>query len=67
MDPNKKIEAIKRIVANCQNEKVDGVRVDLFTASAINTVYDNLNEENRTRYLSLSVPAMASMAWKLIK
>jgi len=66
MEPAKKIEAIKRIVANHQNEKVDGVRVDAFTASAINSVYDNLNEENRARYLTLPIPSMANLAWKLI-
>ena len=41
------IDAIQRIVTDKQAEKVHGVLVDLFTASAITQVYDAVNDQNK--------------------
>ena len=66
-DPAVKIAALRAIVNGQGYAKIDGVTVDLFTASAIVKVYDALNEERRARYAKLSVPAMAHLAWKFVK
>lgn len=59
--PKERIDAVRQIVTESQYAKIDGVMVDLFSASAIVSVYDALNETNRGRYASLPVGAMASM------
>lgn len=43
------------------------IALDHFTASAIVTVYDALNEVNRERFGKLNLVKMASVAFKLIK
>ena len=62
-----KIEQIQKIVAEKQYGKVEGAMLDLFSASAIMTVYNNLGEEDRARFLSLPVAAMAELAFKLLE
>ena len=62
-----KIDALRRIVAECQAGKVDGTTVDLFSASAIVSVYDSLNPENQAKYIELPVAKMAQIAFKLTK
>ena len=65
--PAERIEAIRRIVSESQYAKVDGVMVDLFSASAIIRVYDALNEVNQAKYSAMSAPQMATIAFKLMK
>lgn len=62
-----RVAAIRRIVAEGQYAKVDGIMVDLFSASAILAVYDQLSQENRARYSALVARKMALVAFKLIK
>lgn len=62
-----RIAAVRAIVDACQYAKVDGVMVDLFSASAIVSVYDALSEANREKYASLSVGRMATVAFALAK
>lgn len=66
MTPEKKLEVLRSIVAHRQNAKVAGIRVDLFSASAIVQVYDVLNDTNKARFLALPVPKMADVAFKII-
>lgn len=68
------IQALRSIVEHKQfaqvRHRVRGdkpVKVDLFSASAILAVYDALSPESREKYLKLSVPKMASVAFKLLK
>lgn len=61
------IAAFRRIVKNWQAEKVDGVLVDAFSASAIVQVYDKLNETNRAKFLALPAHMMAIVAFKVLK
>ena len=65
--PNERIAAFRRIVDEGQYAKIDGVMVDLFSASAVIAVYDALNEANRARFASLSAPKMAKLAFKFVK
>jgi len=61
-----KIQKLKKIVADCQHAKVDGVDVDLFTASAVVQVHDALNEKNRTKFVGLDILQMVDLTWKLV-
>lgn len=65
--PEEKIRAIRDVVTNSQYAKVDGVMVDLFTASAITQVHDAISEENRLKYIAMPVAKMASIAFQLMK
>lgn len=62
-----KLDRLRRIVEEKQAARVDGLLVDLFTASAIVKVHDALNEENRAKFVSVPVRRMASIAFKLIE
>ena len=61
-----RIAAIRQIVAEKQYAKVDGVMVDLFSASAIVKVYDALSADNQAKYRAMNAPKMATVAFKLI-
>jgi hypothetical protein len=41
--------------------------LDAFTASAIVSVHDALNEQNRSKYLALPLPKLITVTWKLCK
>jgi len=45
----KALDDLKRIVKDKQHGKVSGVKVDLFTASAMIKVYDALNDKNKKK------------------
>lgn len=58
---------IKRVLSDRTARKIDGMLVDVFTASAIIAVYESLSEENQRKFASMSsVKAMSDMAWKLV-
>ena len=61
-----RIAAVRDIVAQSQYAKVDGIMLDLFSASAIVTVYDALNETNQAKYREFPVSKMASIAFKFV-
>lgn len=63
---NKKMQKIRRIVETKSYATVDGATLDLFTASHILTIYENLSPENQARYEALPVLQMASIAFKLL-
>ncbi len=69
-----KIRRLRTIVSKCQmtlvldvalpnSPKVD---VDLYSASAIMAVYDNLSEPNQAKYVQMPLAVMADIAFKLI-
>jgi hypothetical protein len=64
---DERIEAIRNIADSKQYAKVDGVMIDLFSASAIVKVYDALNDTNKEKFKNLPVAKMASVAMKLLK
>jgi hypothetical protein len=62
-----RIEAIRRIVETGSYAKVDGVMIDLFTASAIVKVYDALKQNQlKAKYRDMSVAVMADIAFKIM-
>jgi hypothetical protein len=65
--PEERVAALRRIVEEGQYAKVEGVTVDLFSASAIIQVYDALNAENRARYAAYHVGVMAHIAFGALK
>lgn len=68
VDPGQaRIDAVRRIVEEKQYAKVDGLMVDLFSASCIVQVHDHLNAENQAKFRSMPIYRMADVALKLIK
>lgn len=61
------LRALRGIVAHKQHGHVQGVTVDLFTASAILKVHDALNPANQQKLLRLAPLKMATVAFKLLK
>ncbi len=61
-----RIEALKRIVEQKQYAKIDGIMVDLFSASAIVQIYDALNETNQLKYRNCNVVKMSNTAFKIM-
>jgi len=64
---NPKEDALRQIVAQHQAGKVDGRKVDAYSASAIVQILDAINPEQKKHYLSLPVAAMAELAFKFSK
>lgn len=62
-----KMKILRRIVDRNQAEEIDGVLVDLFSASAIVQVFDALNPGNQRKYIKLPVGEMAEIAFKMGK
>ncbi len=62
-----RIAAFRRIVEQKQYAKIDGVMIDLFSASAVVKVYDALNETNRAMFAEFPAPKMVRVAFKFVK
>ena len=60
------IKACREIVASCSYQKIDGVTVDLFSASTIVQVFDALKPANQEKMAALPVSKMAALAFKLV-
>lgn len=63
--PEEKISAIRRVVEECQYAKIDGIMVDLFSASAIISVYNAIGDENKVKFASMPIQRMKTIAFKL--
>ena len=61
------IPKIKQIVAKKQAMKIDGVMVDMFTASAISQIYDKVNDANKKKMEKMKVTQLANAAMKLMR
>jgi hypothetical protein len=61
------IDKIKDIVSKKQHSKIDGVTVDLFTASAISQIYDKVNDANKKKMEKLPITKLAALAMKMMK
>ena len=62
-----RVAQLRKILAEHTAALVDGSLVDVTTASVILKVYDALNEENRAKYATMRVQAMAELAWEMVK
>ena len=61
-----RINAIRRIVEKGQYAKIDNCMIDLFSASYILQIYDNVSEKNQIKYREMQAPKMGEIAFKLI-
>ena len=61
------VDQMRDIVAKKSAKKINGVMVDMFTASAVVKVYDAINDTNKAKMDKMTVPAMANVAFKLMK
>jgi len=64
---SKALEACQKVVAEKQFTKVDGVLLDLFTASAIVQVHGALSPTNQAKFAVLPLTKMASVALSCLK
>tara|TARA_B100001559_G_C16426514_1_gene587675 strand:- start:94 stop:687 length:594 start_codon:yes stop_codon:yes gene_type:complete len=60
------IDIARRVVDNKGAEKVKGVMLDTFTASAIVQVYDKVNDSNKKKMESMDLPKLAAAVWKIL-
>ena len=61
------IDKIKDIVSKKSASKIDGVTVDMFTASAISQIYDKVNDANKKKMEKLPITKLAALAMKMMK
>ena len=61
------VEACRSIIKNGQYEKINGVMVDLFSASAIVKIYDALSDANKAKFETLPLGKMADISFKMLK
>jgi hypothetical protein len=64
---NPKEDAFREIVASSSMGKVDGQKIDLFSASAVVQVLDALGAQNKEKFLDMPPAAMVQLAFKLMK
>lgn len=61
------VYAARQVVETGTAHVVDGVLLDLFTASAVVQVADALSPANAQRLAGMSVPAAVAVVWKVIE
>ena len=66
-EESKTIAKVKEIADKKSAQKIDGVMVDMFTASAIAQVYDKVNDANKAKMDKLKIGQLASLAMKMMK
>jgi hypothetical protein len=57
---------LRKIVADRQANRVEGLFVDGFTASAVVQVFDACNEHNKALLLSFPLRKMVAVVWKVV-
>lgn len=62
-----RIERLRHIVEHKSAARIEGLLMDLFTASMLVQVYDALSETNRTKFLALPLRKMVSVGWSCVK
>tara|TARA_R110000851_G_scaffold49916_1_gene119783 strand:+ start:49 stop:261 length:213 start_codon:yes stop_codon:yes gene_type:complete len=60
------LQKVLEIVEKKSWSKIDGIGVDLFTASFIKVVYENVNDSNKKRMENLSIANLISVAQTLM-
>ena len=60
------INKMKKIVKDKQAMKIDGVLVDLYTASAVTQIYDKVNPANKKKMEKMSPQGLATAAFKIL-
>ena len=67
LDEGNNIPKIKDIVAKKQAQKIQGVMVDMFTASLISQIYDKVNDANKKKMEKMTVARLADAVYKIMK
>ena len=69
-EPNKNdmsdFKKVMKIVEDKQFSKINGIGVDLFTASFIKSVYDNVNDKNKKCMEDMSIANLIGVAQTLM-
>lgn len=66
LSESKTMDAMRDIVKTKGAKKVDGVMVDLFTASAVTQIYDKVNDANKAKMDKMKASQLANAAYKLL-
>lgn len=61
------INKVSQIVSNKQAAQIDGVLVDLFTASIIMQVYNAINDTNKEKMAKANIIKMAAIATNIVE
>ena len=61
------IERLRDIVTTESAARIDGLLVDLWTASTVVQVHDALNEDNRRKFAAMPLRRMVDIAYKLAR
>ena len=66
MDPKlPTIDKVRWVVEHKQYNRIDGLFMDLMTASIIIQIYDALSETDKAKFAAMKVRRMAEVAFKL--
>lgn len=61
-----KIDLCREIVDEASGMEIDGVLVDMQSANAIVSVYENLSEPNQAKFIEYPIVRMGMIAWELV-
>ena len=61
------LDGIKDIVKTKGAKKVNGVMVDMFTASMINQIYNKVNDKNKQRMEKSNISTLVDLAQKMMQ
>ena len=66
-EASKTVQSMMKIVDKKQAMKIDGVMVDMFTASAVTQIYNKVNDANKAKMDKMKATQLANVAMKLLK
>ena len=66
-EASKTVQSMMNIVDKKQAMKIDGVMVDMFTASAVTQIYNKVNDANKSKMDKMKATQLANVAMKLLK
>jgi len=59
------VDKLRKIVRKKQANRVDGVLIDLYSASLVVQVYDALNDSNKSKLAALPVRKMVNICFEV--
>ena len=63
----KRIDILRRIVDNHQQEKIEGVTVDALTANMLVTIHDALSSKSRAKFDRIPLKKLVDFGWSMVK
>lgn len=64
--PEERIEAFNTIRKDQQMGKIDGITIDLFSASAVSKVYEACNADNRKKLDAMPIQRLVRICYQMI-